>query len=212
MYNADIMPRGKFFVIDGMDGSGKGTQIALLKKYFNGRSDILFTREPWGIREILLGDFGAKADVLTHFFLHFADKNEHMRQVVLPALHDGVHVISDRGISSTWTFQVEMSKDKSLRRLFKTLVKEVYAGTKFLPDLFLILDLPPEIARERALLRTNRETNHYDLQPVGYYKKIRDGYRSLAKEGYPVKFVDANGTPEEVHKKILKIIKSNIEV
>ncbi|MCI0542260.1 dTMP kinase [bacterium] len=196
--------RGKFIVIDGMDGSGKGTQMDLLKTAL-AEKPAVFTREPWGIRDVLLGDFGARADILTHFFLHFADKNEHMRQVVIPALMDGSHVISDRGISSTWTFQVELSEKKNLRRLFKTLSREVYESEDVHPDLFLILDLRPEISRERALRRGGAK-NHYDVQPVEYYAKIHKGYRNFAREGYPVRFIDAKGTPEEIHKRVLSCL------
>ena len=103
--------RGKFITFEGADGSGKTTQIELIKKQLEEQGyEILLTREPGGsdlgnkIREILL-HYDGEVDSLCELLLYMADRAQHVKKVILPALEKGMIVLCDRYTDSSVSYQ-----------------------------------------------------------------------------------------------------------
>lgn len=206
------MAMGKYVVFDGMDGSGKGTQIALLRKLSPW---VLFTREPGGtefaedIRKLVRDNpLAGKSTALNNFLLFWAAREELQQNLIAPALKMGKHVFSDRGDSSTFAFQLcgEEHYEKFLE-LFAQLRNAVFAENRgrHKPDLYIVFDLPAEVARERALQDASRMQTHFDIRDIGYYQRVRDGFRRFANWG-PVEFVDATQSPKKVHRSVAMIL------
>ena len=201
----------KYIVFDGMDGSGKGTQMELLKKKL---PEVVFTREPGGtpfaeeIRNLVRDNpLAGQSTPLNNLLLFWAAREECMHNLVMPALKAGKHVFSDRGDSSTFAFQICGEEQGELMDFFMSLRKLVFAENsgRRQPDLYIVFDLPAEVARERALQDASRTKTHFDLRNIGYYERVRDGFQMFAG-WWPVEFVDADRTPEEVHNSVMKIL------
>lgn len=203
------MRRGKFIVIDGIDGSGKGTEIRLLKKAFAGTGTI-FTREPGAtqraqeIRNILL-ERSKKDSSVSDSFLFWAARVMHVEEVIKPALSAGKNVISDRFDSSTFAYQVIADKHPELRPLFSECRKVVLR--KCVPDAYIFLDLPVSVSMKR-IKGDSTKRNKYDVKPEGYHKMVRQGFKKFASATRSKVFiVDASPSPEGVHKEVLGIVK-----
>jgi len=203
--------RGKFIVIDGMDGSGKGTQIERLREKLKGEN-VLFTREPGGtpkaeqIRQMLLDKDGPVSNPLCDFFLFWAARASHVEDFIEPARTQGTHVICDRYDSSTYAFQIS-GEQQGLSSLFGDIRKQL--GDKYYPDLYMILDLPPEVAYERRLRDSLQEKSRFDLKPLEYHQRVRKGFEFFATGLFaknPAIIIDANRPPEVVHDDVWKII------
>lgn len=205
--------KGRFFVIDGVGGAGKSTQIELLRQVL---PKAVFTKEPGGapraekIREVLKsGD--DKAGALSDFFLFWAARAEHMTRLIAPAHSKGRVVISDRFDSSTFAMQVRGDKQKSLEKLFWQ-CREATLG-KFIPDVYIILDAPTSLARERRNKRLNRNgiekyDDRFDERDDAYQSRIRAGYKEFAKLlGAKAHVLDARKDIIETHQAILKILR-----
>lgn len=207
--------RGKFIVIDGMDGSGKGTQIDLLKEKFAGQN-VLFTREPGGsskaeeIRTMLLNKDGPESNPVCDLFLFFAGRGSHVQDVLVPARAMGTHVICDRYDSSTYAFQLwGEESDDWLTGVFHA-VRNSLPSYDYHPDAYIILDLPAEVAYERRKKDAEKEKDRFDLKPLEYHQRVRAGFNSFAKEFDPVHFVNAERTPEEIHTDVWKLISKEL--
>lgn len=207
------MGNAKYIVFDGMDGSGKGTQIELLKTKHTV-SSVVFTREPGGtpfaeeIRKVVRDHpFAETSTPLNHFLLFWAAREELQHNLVTPALQSGKHVFSDRGDSSTYAFQLHGEEHEELFGIFMLMRNLVFAGDneRRPPDLYIVFDLPAEVARERALQDAQRMKTHYDIRNIDYYTRVRAGFKKFAKYG-KVRFVDALQTPEEVHQSVMAIL------
>src|SRR3989344_7639591 len=117
------MQKGKFIVIDGIDGSGKGTQVKLLKRALG--KNTIFTHEPGGtpkaeaIRKLLLERKKEFSTPLADFLLFWAARADHVEKVILPALRAGKNVITDRFDSSTLAFQICAEQAPELKSLFE---------------------------------------------------------------------------------------------
>lgn len=197
----------KYVVFDGMDGSGKGTQIKMLQDKL--RFSVAFTREPGGtpfaeeIRKVVRDNpLAGKSTALNNFLLFWAAREELLQNFVMPALQSK-HVFSDRGDSSTLAFQLWGEEHRELLGLFKLMRKHVFETPgRRQPDRYIVFDLPAEVARERVMRDAGREVNHFDARDLAYYERVREGFHSLAKY-QPVEFVDAARSQEEVHQSVL---------
>ncbi len=201
--------KAKYVVFDGMDGSGKGTQIELLKRALG--DSVFFTREPGGpplaeeIRKIVRDSpLAGQSTALFHFLGFWMAREETMHKLVIPTLQSGKHVFSDRGESSTVAFQLWGEEHHELQHAFDIMHALVF-DERHEPDLYIIFDLPAEVARERVMRDANRETNHFDERDLAYYERVREGFREFAKH-LPVEFVDATGSPEEIHRSVQMVL------
>lgn len=213
--------QSKYVVFDGMDGSGKGTQIELLKERL-ARYPVVFTREPGGpplaeeIRKIVRDNpLAGESTALFHFLSFWAAREESMHKLVMPTLQSGKHVFSDRGDSSTHAFQLCGEEHMELLSAFvlvRDLVFNERCGRRQ-PDLYIVFDLPAEVARERALQDAARSQTHFDVRSPDYYKRVRYGFHDFAKRGLDVKFVDVTDkTVEEVHRSVMMILAAQLIV
>ena len=188
--------KGAFIVLDGIDGSGKGTQITLLKKNLSDQNiQAHFTREPGGsphaeeIRKVILSPAAKDTDALTHFLLFWAARNEHMHTTVIPLLNKGINIFSDRLDSSTLAFQLYGEECLHLKDRFFA-ERENILGSHA-PDLYIIFDLSPEAAFLRMKHDAGRQQSHFDLRPIEYHTRVRNGFREFAKH-FPCAIVDAD--------------------
>lgn len=200
------MKKGKFIVICGVEGSGKGTQINLIKEYFKGNDNIVFTREPGGtdiaekIRDIILNE---DIDPLTEAYLFAAARREHIIKKIKPLLEEGKTIICDRFVYSSLVYQ-GLGRNLGINFIDR-LNKPVIEG--FYPDKIIYLDLEPEIGLER-IKKNNRETNRLDNEKLDFYKKCREGFLHLANNE-PNKFIIINANQSE--EKVFQDIKNNLK-
>jgi dTMP kinase len=206
--------KGKFIVIDGMDGSGKGTQIKLLKETLEGRG-VLFTREPGGspkaeeIRSMILNADDSQSNAACDFFLFWAARASHIEEVVEPARAAGTHVMCDRYDSSTFAFQIcGEGRYPWLGSLFERIRNSL--PEKYKPDAYLVLDLPPEVAFERRRADMQQEKSKFDILPLEYHARVREGFHLFSDRFGPVTFIDASRTPQEIHSSIWAILTSMV--
>lgn len=171
------MTIGRFITIEGPDGAGKSTLAkALTERLTETGVPNLATREPGGsdigtqVRDILL--HGTSLDVWTEVFLFLADRRQHCRKVIRPALEQGVWVVCDRFADSTLAYQGYASGADldTLREL-----NHVATGG-LIPDLTLLLDVPPEVALARL-----GDLNRLDRMPLEYHVKVREGFLQEAR-------------------------------
>jgi len=198
--------RGRFIVVEGIDGSGKSTMAGHVANELRrlGR-EVLRTREPGGtpiseqIRALLLDPKNSAMVPFAELFLFMASRAQLVDEVIRPSLAKGVDVVCDRYYYSTAAYQGAAGKvgiDTVL-----TVAEKIAKFQK--PDLVLLLDLDPALARSRDGIRNDRVEN----KGVEYQKKVRAGFLKMARrEKKRVKVVDAARPPEQVFADIQKAV------
>lgn len=217
--------RARYLVFDGLDGSGKGAQLSLLEQRLEKiglKRKVVFTREPGGtefaelIRNLVLDPLARKSTPFNNMLLFFAAREDLLHKLVIPALRAGHAVISDRGDSSTFAFQLYGEEHRQMLKSFEFLRDEVFGLPELRssgPDLYIFFDLPPEVAYERRKADA-RERTHFDLQPVEYHERVRKGFQEfkrLFRKGRRV-IVDANRPIGEVHEETWKIVSEELDL
>lgn len=194
----------RFVVLEGGDGVGKSTQIALLSGWLGAVGlPHLTTREPGGtpvgeaIREIVLGRSDLDIGPETELFLILAARAAFVRDVVRPALAEGKTVVADRFSLSTLAYQ-GYGRELDLDHVREA---DDLARGGLRPDLCLVLDLPAEESRERQR-RGVDEADRIEREGRDFRERVRRGYLELADTEPDVELVNARGTPEEVHERI----------
>lgn len=200
-----------FIVFDGLDGSGKGTQVALLRGRLSREGiKMHFTREPGGaeysedIRAVIKSPCGATADTATIFLLFWAARNEWMKKDVIPALEQRTPVFTDRGDSSTYAYQISAEEHPELIDWCFEMRDRVFGETK--PSCYIFLEVSPEVARERATSDKSRDVSYFDEKPLEYYERVARGYKEFALVVGGGHFVDGMRDPEVVHEDIWRIV------
>ena len=203
--------RGRFITFEGIDGSGKSTQLRLLAGDLRVRGfDVLTTFQPGGtplgrrLREAFL-ETEENVHPMAELLLFAADRAQHVNFLIKPALAAGRIVISDRYADATAAYQ-------GAGRGFdeKTIDQVINLATGGLtPDLTLFFDIPIEKAILRTNARTNDETikNRMDQETTDFYERVRRAYLEIAARE-PRRFVviDANGSIEEVHARVSEVV------
>ena len=201
-----VLPRrGHFVTFEGVDGSGKTTQMRLLAQYLRETgTEVIETVEPGGteigqaIRRILLDPAHDHMDSIAEMLLYFAARAQNVHEVLEPALLRGATVFSDRWTDSTFAYQ---GHGRQLgERIVADLDEIACRGRK--PDLTLWVDVELETSLNRARSRNSLESaegTRMDEQSRIFYERVLEGYRILA-EHEPERFVrvDGNGTLDEV--------------
>lgn len=206
----------EFIALEGGEGVGKTTQMNLLRERLPTlfpKYDFLFTREPGGtafsdkIRELILSEDAKDADGKTMFGLFAAARAEHVRRVLAPAFGENKTIICDRYVAATYAYQVCAQEGALELELF-----DAYFETlDYKPDLTIILDLDPVVARRRVVSRTTQAYTHFDARPLEFHERLRKGYLSF-KERYErssygdVEIVDADKSVETLHNEIVYLI------
>lgn len=178
------MARGRFITLEGGEGAGKSTQIALLKDALQAQGiSVVVTREPGGseggeeIRNLLVNGATHRWEPLTEALLNYAARHEHLQKVILPALEQGQWVLCDRFADSTMAYQgYGHGMDREIiRRLHRLVVDDVS------PDLTLIFDMPVELGLERAGSRGEGE-DRYERMGFDFHQRLRDGFLEIARK------------------------------
>ncbi|WP_201747443.1 dTMP kinase [Brevibacillus sp. VP] len=204
-----------FISLEGGDGAGKSTAIALLEKRVTEQgSAVLVTREPGGvdiaeqIREVILNRENTKMDGRTEALLYAAARRQHLVEKVIPALEQGKIVLCDRFIDSSLAYQ-------GVARGLPT--DEIFAINQFaiqdrMPDLTFYLDVSPEVGLARIEANSNREKNRLDLEKVSFHTRVREGYELLITK-FPERIVRINADQpiEQVVDEMLTIMQEKIK-
>ena len=204
--------KGYFVSFEGIDGSGKSTQIQYLAKYLETLGfDVIITREPGGsvggeqIRKLLLQGEVDRWSPETELLLFTAARRDHLERIILPALDDGKIVICDRFTDSTRLYQG--MRGSSLRNLVELLNEKVIMCD---PDLTIIIDINPETGLKRAKSRKTVEERFEDFG-VELQMKMRKGFIELAKEfGNRIEVVNGQQSVDKVAKDICSILKARL--
>ena len=197
-------PAGAFLSIEGLDGSGKGTQIRLLTDVIDRYGfELVLSREPGGcpisekLREIILDKNNAEMDDVTEALLYAAARAQHVRQVIRPAVKAGKVMLSDRFVDSSVAYQ------GGGRQLGVQKILDINApavdGT--LPMATIYLDVDHETSMKRRAAAT--ELDRLELAGDSFHARTEAGYRELIRRD-PERFivVDATRTPEEIGKEV----------
>jgi dTMP kinase len=209
------MARGRFITIEGGEGAGKSTQVALLAAALE-RSGIaaLATREPGGsagaeaIRRLLLEGEGARWDAREEALLLVAARRDHVNRLIMPALARGVWVVSDRFADSTLAYQ---GYGRGLAAPDLAALHRFALGD-FTPDLTLILDLPAPVGLARAAARSPAADRFERLDP-SFHDRLREGFRAIAAaEPGRCVLIDAAGAPDAVHRAVTGAVAQRLQV
>ena len=204
------MASGRFITLEGGEGAGKTTQVALLVQALEAQGrPVLRTREPGGspgaelLRGILLGgtiDWAPSAETL----LHFAARAEHVAKTIRPALASGTWVVCDRFYDSTMAYQ---GYGQGADRGF---IAEQIRLLEIAPDLTLVLDVTETIAASRLRLR-GADTDRYERLDADFHRRVADGFRAIAA-GEPGRCVtvDASGDVDTVHGTVLQAVRDRL--
>jgi len=215
--------RGKFITFEGLDGTGKSTQMRKLAGALRAAGHkVVETREPGGtatgekIRKVLLDSATAELAPLAEMALMFASRAQHIAEVILPALDRGQIVLCDRFTDSTEAYQ------GSGRKLGTEVVLKLHGALcrDLQPDLTILLESDPAKSVGRAR-RRNRQSadranksgnkhvdeNRFEQQSRGFFSRVREGYLAIAaREPQRVVAVDARGTPAQTHRRIIEVV------
>jgi dTMP kinase len=206
---------GCLISFEGLDGAGKTTQMELLERWLSERHiAYLRTREPGGtalgveMRQLLLHRSELAITPLAEALLFQADRAQHFSTVVIPALHEGKLVITDRCFDASIAYQgyargvgVELVERLSL-----------LATQGRVPDLTILLDLDPtqvhmrtSAARDHRSLR--EQQTRFDAEAESFHRRVQEGFRLLART-HPerIRVVDASLPPEQIHQEIIRLV------
>ena len=207
-----------FITIDGGDGTGKSTQIKMLTKYLEDRGiNVVMTEEPGGtpigkeLRMMLCAGDKDKMGPVAEALLYYADRSEHMRQVILPALEQGKWVISDRFADSTMAYQYYGYNKRVPKETLDALYKMTVGDSH--PDLTIILDIDPRIGLARSIKRNDasevKETRH-ESREIEFHDNLRRGFLEIAKTADRYVVLDANKSIDELHKDIVAVVNERL--
>jgi len=201
-----------FITFEGIEGSGKSSLIAQLKKYFkSSKLEAFFSKEPGGtdlgkeIRKILLNP-KYSFDPTSELLLLLADRAEHVQKIIRPNLQKNKLIFCDRYLDSTLAYQ------GSGRNLDKKIIKEMFKVLDFpIPDLTILLDVPVQIGLSRA--RKRNKLDRFEKEDLNFHENVRRSYLDLAKnDSTRIVIFDSSISEEELFKKAVNLIKSRISV
>lgn len=206
---------GCFVTFEGIEGSGKTTQIARLAERLDEAGEpAVVTREPGGsplgrrLRSLLLGAEIARIDPMAELLLYVADRVQHLRELVEPALASGSHVLCDRFLDATLAYQgYARGLDLELIRL---LHQKPPLDRR--PHRTILLDLDPELGLSRARRRNGElgidsEEGRFEREALAFHRRVREGYLALADaEPFRFRIVAAEGTSDEIAARVADLL------
>jgi dTMP kinase len=215
--------RGKFITFEGLDGTGKSTQMRKLAAVLREAGHkVIETREPGGtatgekIRKVALDSGTSGLAPLAEMALMFASRAQHIAEVIEPGLAAGAIVLCDRFTDSSEAYQ------GSGRHLGSEVVRELHRVLcgDLQPDLTLLMDSNPRASVNRARRRNQRasksfsrghDENRFEQETRSFFGRVREGYLAIAKrEPGRVVIVDARGAPGQTHQKIVEVVSSKL--
>jgi dTMP kinase len=225
---SNVSARGKFITFEGLDGSGKSTQLDKLARSLRAYGlSVTVTREPGGttsgekIREVLLHSGTSGLSPQTEMALMFAARAQHIHEIILPALAEGKIVLCDRFTDSTEAYQGGGRKlgTKPVLQLHTILCGNLR------PDLTLLLDNDVAVSVDRARRRNRKHTggrsqkesgkdeNRFEQENRAFFGRVRHAYLAIAaREPHRVHLVNARGTPAETHAVIMELVRKKLKI
>ena len=196
-----------FITFEGIEGSGKSTQIQMLKEFFEKKSlKAFFTKEPGsseigkGIRSILLNKEN-KIYPQTEIFLIFADRVQHVQEIIKPNLNEGKIVVSDRYYDSSVAYQGQREGISKIE--IYELIENLDLPT---PDITFLLDLPANVGLKRAKNRASLD--RFESEEISFHEGVRQNYLDLQEQNLNrIVKIDATQSPNEIFSNIIKKIK-----
>jgi dTMP kinase len=207
---------GTFITFEGIEGSGKSTQITLLHAHLTQNGfEVTLTREPGGtpvgdrIRKILLDPANKALDPTAELLLYAASRAQHISEVILPALAAGRIVLCDRFSDATLAYQ-GYGRGLSIQMIGE-LDRIVTAGLK--PQLTILFDIDARTGLGRARGRNTRKglqaEARFENENITFHTRVRDGYFLLAsREPERIRLVNGALRSEEVHREVREIVDS----
>jgi len=212
----------RFITFEGVEGSGKTTQIRMASSFLRGRGrSCLVTEEPGGtplgrrVRSILLRRNGENLSAETELLLFAALRAQHVRAVIRPALQEEKRfVLCDRFTDATLAYQ---GFGRGLDRRIIERVNRLACGS-LKPGLTILFDVAPELGLQRAVRRMSRVSrsareDRFESEALSFHRRVREGYLDLA-EGAPGRFRVVDGSPDagEVHRRVCEILLSLFDI
>jgi dTMP kinase len=210
-----------FITFEGIEGSGKTTQIRHTVRFLEGQGmSCLVTREPGDtrigkkIRQILLDPENRELEPQAELFLYAADRAQHLRERIIPALSAGQAVVCDRFFDATTAYQgyargIDLAMIEGIHR-------QVLGDLR--PDLTVLFDLDPRVGLDRAWKdidsggRSGAETR-FEHEALAFHDRVRHGYLELAaREPSRIKIIDASLSEEAVRAAIIRILVSRFSL
>ena len=199
------MMKGIFITFEGIEGSGKSTQLSMLNKWLTNHDyDVVATREPGGtkigekIRELLRS--GSKDDVFsprTELMLFEASRAQHMEEIILPALNNGKIVLCDRFFDSTTVYQgVARAIDTDIVHILND-----FSSFEKKPDLTIILDIDVDESMNR-LIKREISKDRIEQEDRKFFENVRNGYLNLAQNNERFFVIDGTGDANSIQQKI----------
>jgi len=196
-----------FISFEGIEGSGKSTQVRLLAEHLKKKGhNVLTTEEPGGtkiglkIRAMLLAPEN-HMDPMTELLLYNSSRAQHVRELIYPALIQNTVVITDRFMDSTVAYQ---GYARGIDLAIINALNEIVA-----PDLKPFVTFLLDIDVEEGLKRNRgaKKEDRIELETIEFHERVRKGYIQIAaEEPQRIKVVDASGSIEEVNRKIIEIL------
>lgn len=204
------MTSGKFIALEGGEGVGKSTQTRLLAEALRARGlDVVVTREPGGtpgaevIRNLLLGLDGEGWHPRAEALLFAAARSDHVERLIKPALSRGQWVICDRFLDSSRAYQGGGGglSDADIADLHRI------GSEGLLPDLTLLLEVPPAVAEARLAARDTGGSDRIGGRDAAYHARVAQAFGQFAT-AEPARFarIDAAGSPEQAHAAVLSAL------
>ena len=193
-----------FITFEGPEGSGKSTQIKRLQNFFASKGfETLVTREPGGtkpgdaVREILISKSSGKLEAETELFLMLAQRCEHFRKIIKPALDAGKVVLCDRYFDSSVAYQ-GYGRGLGAEKVRKA--HEEFLGD-FLPTMTVLLQIPPLEGLKRANHGGTKQLDRMECEELAFHERVYEGYNKMA-EAEPERFVkiESVGDPDTIEK------------
>ena len=220
--------QGFFITFEGLDGSGKTTQIKRLTAWLADQGlPHIVTRQPGGtetgdrIRTLLLDSKSSGLAPLTELAMMFADRAQAIHEVIAPALASGQIVLCDRFTDSTEAYQGGGRKlgTKPVLDLYRILCRNLQ------PELTLLLDNEVAFSVERARRRNRKhkgaqsekgaekDENRFEQESRAFFGRVRHAYLAIAaREPQRVHLINARGTPNETHAAIMEVVKKKLKL
>ena len=215
------MSRGFFVTFEGLDGSGKSTQLRKLTQWLAAQGrQVTETRQPGGtrigdsIRALLLDSRTQNVAPCTELGLMFSDRAQSIAEIIRPALERGNVVLCDRYTDSTEAYQ------GAGRQLGSEIVLQLHAALcqNLQPDLtFLLLpDFDRSLDRARSRnarnTRKGKDENRFESEDELFYRRVYDKYREIAaREPQRVVTIEGDGSVDEVHKRIVEVVRKRLD-
>lgn len=207
------MNKGILITMEGTDGSGKSTQINLLKNYLQSKGkDVVIIREPGGtrigekIRDIILDKENTEMHKITEMLLYASSRAQLIQEVIKPELSKGKCIICDRFVDSSYVYQ-GFARNISLEKVLQ--VNEI-ALSGVTPDITIFFDITPEVSLKRKMKYSAGD--RIELEKIEFHNNVYEGYKKLISL-YPnrIKSLNANRSPENIFNDVKLLIENILD-